>query len=83
MGLNYTASEILVAKGKESQIVPYAEIPEKIKAPVNEGDVVGRIIYKIGDETVAELDITAAETVKRASFFDVVKDIFYKTMSLS
>ena len=83
VGLRCETSDILVAKGRESQIVPYAELPEKIKAPVNEGDVVGRILYKIGDETVAEVEITAAETVKRAGFADIVRDIFYRTVSLS
>ncbi len=78
-----STSDILVAKGRESQIVPFAEIPDKIKAPVNKGDVVGRIVYKIGEEMVAEVEITAAETVKRAGFFDITKSIFYKTVCLS
>ena len=76
-------SEILVAKGREGQIVPYVELPEKIKAPVNKGDIVGTITYKIGDETVAKVDITAAESVKRAGFLDIFKEIFYRTVSLS
>ena len=76
-------SEILVAKGREGQIVPYVELPEKIKAPVNKGDIVGTITYKIGEETVAKVDITAAESVKRAGFLDIIKEIFYRTVSLS
>ena len=83
MKLMCGSSEILVAKGRENQIVSFVELPEKLKAPVNEGDVVGKIIYKIEDETVASVDITAAETVRRAGFFDIVKGIFYKTVSLS
>jgi len=76
-------SEILVAKGREGQIVPYVELPDKIKAPVNKGDIVGTITYKIGDETVAKVDITAAESVKKAGFLDIFKEIFYRTVSLS
>ena len=43
----------------------------------------GTITYKIGDETVAKVDITAAESVKRAGFLDIIKEIFYRTVSLS
>lgn len=77
------ASEILVAKGREGRIVPYVNLPEKIKAPVTKGDTVGTITYKIDGETVASVDITAAESVKRAGFFDIFREIFYRTVSLS
>ena len=81
--LNCTASDILVTKGREGKVVPFVELSEKIKAPINKGDVVGRIIYKIDDDAVASVDITAAESVKRAGFFDVLKEIFQRTVFLS
>ena len=81
--LKCEAKDILVAKGREKQIVPFAQIPEKIKAPVTEGDTVGMIHYRIGDETVASIEIKAAETVKKAGFFDIFKEIFHKTASLA
>jgi D-alanyl-D-alanine carboxypeptidase (penicillin-binding protein 5/6) len=80
--LSCKTSDILVAKGREGQIVPYVELPEKIKAPVNEGDVVGRILYKIGDEVVTEVEIVSAQSVKRAGFTDILRNIFHKTASL-
>ena len=83
VSLKCDTKDILVAKGRVGQIIPVTEIPEKIKAPVNEGDVVGRIYYKIGDETVASVEIKAAETVKKAGFFDIFKEIFHKTASLA
>ena len=47
------------------------EIPEKIKAPVAEGDAVGRISYRIGDETIGESEIYAVADVGKITFGEI------------
>ena len=81
--LSYSAEEILIAKGREKQIEAVPELPEELTAPVKCGDVVGKMRYKIGDDTIAEVDIVLAEDVRRMGFADVLGSIFKKTMSLS
>ena len=38
---------------------------EDLEAPINYGDTVGLAVYKIGDDEVFALKVTAAETVRR------------------
>lgn len=81
--LEYGANDILVAKGREKLIESVCELPSHLSAPVKKGDVVGKMIYKIGDETVASVDITAKEDVRKMEFADILKSLFDATMSLS
>lgn len=81
--LEYGANDILVAKGREKLIESVCELPSHLSAPVKKGDVVGKMIYKIGDETVASVDITAKEDVRKMEFSDILKSLFDATMSLS
>lgn len=80
--LEYATNDILVAKGREKLIESVCELPENLPAPVSKGDVVGKMIYKIGDEIVASVDITAKEDVRKMEFPDILKRLFAKTMSL-
>ncbi len=76
------SEEILVAKGREKLIETYISLPESLEAPVKCGDVVGKLIFKIEDEVIAEREITVKEDVRRMSFPDVLKNLFEKTACL-
>lgn len=47
------------------------EIPEHLCAPVTEGDAIGKILYRIGDETIGESEIYAAEGVEKITFGEI------------
>lgn len=80
--LEYKGEEILVAKGKEKLIETYISLPETLEAPVKCGDVAGMLTFKIGDEVIAEREITVKEDVQRMAFPDVLKNLFEKTACL-
>ena len=44
----------------------------QIQAPVEEGDVVGRVIYSYDSKDIGSVDITACESVKKATFADAL-----------
>ena len=76
------ASEILVAKGREKQIEAVIELPEFLTAPVEKGTVVGKVLYQIGGETIAETEILTTESIRRMTFWDVVKRMLADTFVL-
>lgn len=43
---------------------------EKIKAPLQKGDTVGKVIYKLGDKEIGSVNIIAAQNVKKAGLLD-------------
>ena len=50
------------------------EYNESVPAPVQKGDVVGRIVYTLDGSEIGATDLTASESVEKASFFDYLKD---------
>ncbi len=59
---------ILVPKGKANEIKYDITIKENIAAPVEKGQVVGKVTYTLGDEVVKEYNICAKSAVARITF---------------
>ena len=51
------------------------ELPDKVKAPVRKGDVVGKGYVIVDGTAVREFDLVAAEDVARASIWDLFRRI--------
>ena len=67
-------SSALVAKSGESPAYSLA-LPESVEAPVGEGERIGTLTVTLGGETVAELPVTAAESVPRIGYSGILKTI--------
>ena len=69
-------------KGDDKKIEEKTELLKDIKAPIKKGDVIGKVYYKIGDETVFESEIKASESVEKAKFFDVFLSVLRSAFSV-
>ena len=67
--LRYDSFSMLMQKGQEKNVTVEVQIPEEIAAPIAEGDAVGKIVYRVGDEIIGEGEIIAAESVSKISFW--------------
>ena len=65
----------VVDKAMQSKIEMVYEIPESIVAPIKEGDVVGKIIYKINGQQIGTSDIFAKEGVGQIKFGEILARI--------
>ena len=66
--VGYEGASAVVSRGEEGKIKTEIDLPDTLKAPVAEGDVVGRAVFRSGDRVVAEVPIKALETVSRITF---------------
>ena len=80
-------SECRVQTGEFSDVMPkndvkrmqyVIELPESLSAPVQKGDVVGKVTYMLDGKTVGEVPVLAEESVERISFRDVLLRILSK-----
>lgn len=55
------------------QITSQMELPEKVKAPVQKGDVVGKLIYTMNGDKIGSVNILAGETIEKAGYLDFFK----------
>lgn len=71
-------NEVLIPKGKEHSIDNSMEVASEIAAPVKKGQSLGRLIYKLNDEIIAEYDIVATEGVDAINFGAVFSNLLNK-----
>ncbi len=72
VGLSLTSDEILVAKGREKRIQAVIELPDSASAPIQKGQVLGKVRYELDGATIAEADIVSTEDVRRMGIWDIV-----------
>ncbi len=70
-------SPVLINKGASDNISVDTKITDSVTAPVEENQIVGKIVVRNGDDVLSEYDITVSEPVKKLSFFDA----FYKLLT--
>lgn len=71
---NDSALSVLL-KSDEAVNVVY-KVPEMLEAPVDAGEVVGKITYQLGDEVLREYNIYVTEPVEKLSFGWCLRKIF-------
>lgn len=59
----------LMKKGEAEKVKVNIEYAPSVAAPIKEGDVIGKVTYTVGEETVGESSLLAGETVEKISFF--------------
>ena len=70
-------SPILINKGSSGNINVDIEIAENVTAPVEENQIVGKIVVRNGDDVLSEYNISVSDPVKKLTFFDA----FYKLLT--
>lgn len=78
MSVGVTVSEDIVRLAPRSDKAAAElrlELPDKVKAPVRKGDVVGKGYVVVDGTAVREFDLVAAEDVARASIWDLFRRI--------
>ena len=68
--------QVLIAKGTENNVESQIQLYEDIQAPLAENQVVGKVLYKIGDEVLSEGEIRTENSVEKISFGSVLQFLF-------
>lgn len=73
---NKGLSDILINKGKATEIMTEINIPQEIEAPVNKGDTIGKLMFKTEGDVIGVCDIIAAETINKMNFINAVSALY-------
>ena len=71
---NETAGS-LIPKGQTSNITTTVVLPDSVSAPVNKGDKIGKVIFKLGEEELASIDLIACNSVKKINFGNMLVQV--------
>lgn len=72
----------VIPKGMLKKVEMTFEIPETVSTPLKSGDVVGRIVYKIGDEQIGTSDIFIKEDIDKITVLDIFKNLIKNLFNL-
>lgn len=70
--LSYEGYDFVTDKINAGKTECKITLPESVKAPIKAGDEIGKVVYELNGEVIAERPITAAKDVERVSFYDVL-----------
>jgi D-alanyl-D-alanine carboxypeptidase (penicillin-binding protein 5/6) len=63
--------ELLVEKAKKSSVTSIVTLEENLTAPVEQGQVLGKLTVKSGEEILTEMDLISPEDVPRLTWWDL------------
>lgn len=66
--VGYAEFSAVVGRGESAKIETEIVLPETITAPIREGDVVGKVVFRSGDRVVGEVPVKALENVGKITF---------------
>ena len=73
------SAELVLPAGSEDRVGCTVYLPPFLYAPIKRGDCVGRVIYTLDGEIIAEADLISADEIdkndRRRGFFEFLKDL--------
>ncbi|MDR0916165.1 MAG: D-alanyl-D-alanine carboxypeptidase [Oscillospiraceae bacterium] len=67
---------ILIPREIANSVVRYVDVAPSLMAPVQEGDVVGRVLITAGDRTIGEVQLLATQSSERLNIFEIFARMF-------
>lgn len=75
-------ASILIKKGQESNVTQEIYLPDELIAPINKGDILGYIEFKLNDDIIKKVNIIASSEVKAASLWNITSNIYKNWFNL-
>ena len=75
------AAAFLLKKGQKDGVEQSVYLPEKLEAPINAGDVIGRVTVTLNGGEIGGYDIIAESSVPKMSLFAALKKLLLNAVS--
>ena len=66
---------LLIEKGQKSQVSTHIELEEQVTAPISQGQRLGTLTIKAGEQVLAQIPMVAKEAVPRLTFGDLFMEM--------
>jgi len=72
------AAQLLVDKAQANQVQVRTELEEQVSAPVSKGQRLGTLTVKVGEQTVTQIPMVAAEAVPKLTWWELFVQLLQK-----
>lgn len=69
------AKPVLIEKGREGDITQTVDLAVDVAAPVEQGQVLGTVTFRLGDEILGEYNLTASDSIAPLTFSIIFRRI--------
>lgn len=73
---------VIVKSADKDKIEQEAQVFPDVEAPVEEGQMLGKVLVKVDDETICEYQLVAALPVAKMTFFKAFQKLFYSMVAM-
>ena len=73
---------VLIKKGDTGNISQNVVINENISAPIKQGEVLGKIEYKSGEEIIIEKKLIAESDIEKSSLWNITTNLYLKWFNM-
>ncbi len=77
-GASYSSFSAVLSKSDAAKVSQSVEKTESISAPIKRGEILGRVVYKVGDREIGECPVTSTESIAQISFFGILRRMIAK-----
>ena len=73
---------VLIKKGDTGNITQNVVINENISAPIKQGDILGTIQYKTGEEVILEKNLVAEKDIEKTTLWNITTNLYLKWFNM-
>lgn len=73
---------VLIKKGDNGNITQNVVINENISAPIKQGDILGKIEFKAGDELILEKNLVAEKDIEKTTMWNITTNLYLKWFNM-
>ena len=77
-----TDSGILIQKGQDKNIEQQLELPDTIASPIQGGQILGTVTYRLNNEEIGKVNIVAQKEVPKNPTFHMIEYVYQKWFCL-
>lgn len=70
IALTKTDSSVVIEKSDKEKLKTHLNIPDKLKAPIKKGEIIGEMLVTLSGETLAKVDLVADKSIKKMNSLD-------------
>lgn len=75
-------ASVLIKKGDTGNITQNVIINENITAPIKQGDILGTIQFKVGDDIILEQNLVAEKDVDKSTMWNITTNLYLKWFNM-
>ena len=80
--LSETPGAVIVKTSDKDAIEQQAELLEDVEAPVEAGQMLGKVTVRVGESVLCEYNLVAAEGVERMTFGNALKELLCRLIAM-